>query len=118
MGNNLENKLVELIDKISEGVGIAAPKIYDVVMTQIYIDAFVSSVFVIVAICTLVVARDIICTNVENKKWNDETGICLVWLLWWAGFLTVFLLGYEAAQKIITVVVNPEYAAIMKFLPK
>lgn len=119
----MEQKIVEIIDKLAEKLGVASEFIWSVLVKQAFVEAVISIFWAIImylsAFVFYIFVRNLFKEYSEaqkNKPNEDYEGYVIAVIMSGAAGLICLLIGLFQTADAIHCLINPEYWALRKIL--
>lgn len=112
----LEQKAIEIIDKLAQKIGVASGKIWEWALLDVKTDIVELSIFVSLCFAATYGAYRMVkhLTNDDCFDWYDLPGIWVIVLCVSVGLLDIA--GAISLIGIPAMIINPEYAAFEKIM--
>jgi len=122
--NNISEQINNIINNLSEKLGVAAEKLYPVLIKQAYVDGVISLLGILLGLFFCIVPF-LVLKIITKKDKNDNylaEGWGEEWIMWWSGSILFMIVGLIfVCINIITAITafaNPDWYILQMILDK
>lgn len=124
MNNNVGEQVNSVINNLCDKLGIAADKIYPVLIKQAHIDGIMGIIWFVISLAIAITGFIVGVKALKNPEENDDYAALTNWTAWthvriWFGFALTLIFTIIAANSINTVITalgNPEWYVLQIIL--
>ena len=124
MNNNVGEQVNSVINNLCDKLGIAADKIYPVLIKQAHIDGIMGIIWFVISLAIAITGFIVGVKALKNPEENDSYAALSDWTVWthvriWFGFALTLIFTIIAANSINTVITalgNPEWYVLQTIL--
>jgi hypothetical protein len=120
MNNNVSEQINSVINNLAEKLGVAADKVYPMLVKQSYISGIADIIWIIVSIVIISIFGRLLFKSIKNPitdKWNDWTGWQIGKTIITICILLIFVIVFSVCLNDgINALGNPEWYAIQNII--
>ena len=115
----LEQKVIEMVDKLAAKLGVAASKVWEWAMLQVRVEAVKSIIAIAIALALIVVGAILIkkMLTVWGDTFKDtDTPLCFTPYIVGIVAIMAFCAAVEEIMNLVQYLINPEYSAFQNIV--